>query len=105
MSVVALAVLGGCQVLYYATTNTLLQVLVPARLRGRVMSLYILCSWGLIPIGNVVAGAVAERSSPTVALVVGAVVTLVAVAAVGLAFPEVRALRGEAAPQTASART
>ena len=53
VSVVALAILGGCQVLYYATTNTLLQVLVPGRLRGRVMSLYILTSWGLIPIGNV----------------------------------------------------
>ena len=33
LSVVALAVLGGSQVVYYATTNTLLQVLVPARLR------------------------------------------------------------------------
>ena len=64
LSVVALAVLGGCQVLYYATTNTLLQVLVPARLRGRVMSLYILTSWGLIPIGNLLAGFVAERAAP-----------------------------------------
>ena len=68
LSLVALAVLGACQVLYYATTNTLLQVLVPARLRGRVMSLYILTSWGLIPIGNLLAGTVAERSSPTLAL-------------------------------------
>jgi MFS family permease len=94
LSVVALAVLGACQVLYYATTNTLLQVLVPGRLRGRVMSLYILTSWGLIPIGSIAAGAVAERSSPTIALVAGAVVTLVAVSVVAFAFPEVRALHG-----------
>lgn len=90
LSVIALAVLGGCQVLYYATTNTLLQLLVPARLRGRVMSLYILTSWGLIPVGNVVAGFVAERSSPTVALVVGGVVTLLATLAVAFAVPELR---------------
>ena len=97
LSVVALAVLGACQVLYYATTNTLLQVLVPARLRGRVMSLYILTSWGLIPVGNLLAGAVAERSSPTLALMAGGVVTLVAVVAVALAVPELRRIGAGAA--------
>ena len=90
LSVAALAVLGACQVLYYATTNTLLQVLVPPRLRGRVMSLYILTSWGLIPVGNLVAGTVAERSSPTLALMAGGVVTLVAVVGVALAVPGLR---------------
>ena len=97
LSVVALAVLGACQVLYYATTNTLLQVLVPARLRGRVMSLYILTSWGLIPVGNLLAGAVAERSSPTLALMAGGVVTLVAVVTVALAVPELRRIGAGAA--------
>jgi MFS family permease len=97
LSVVALAVLGACQVFYYATTNTLLQVLVPARLRGRVMSLYIITSWGLIPLGNLLAGAVAERSSPTLALIAGGVVTLVAVVAVALAVPELRRIGAGAA--------
>ena len=97
LSVVALAILGACQVLYYATTNTLLQVLVPGRLRGRVMSLYILTSWGLIPIGNVLAGAVAERSTPTIALVGGGIVTLVAAIAVGVAFPAIRRLEAGSA--------
>ena len=99
VSVVALAVLGACQVLYYATTNTLLQVLVPARLRGRVMSLYILTSWGLIPIGNVMAGMVAERSSATLALVAGALVTLVAVLVAAVAVPELRRI-GAARPRS-----
>ena len=99
LSIVALAVLGACQVLYYATTNTLLQVLVPARLRGRVMSLYILTSWGLIPVGNVLAGAVAERTSPTLALMAGGIVTLVAVVAVAVAVPELRRIvAGAGAP-------
>lgn len=105
LSVVALAVLGACQVLYYATTNTMLQVLVPARLRGRVMSLYILAALGMIPIGNVVAGAIAERSSATLALVAGGAVTLLAVAAVAIAAPEIRRLQaghGTAAPGSAT---
>jgi MFS family permease len=104
VSLVALAILGACQVLYYATTNTLLQVLVPARLRGRVMSLYILTSWGLIPIGNVIAGTVAERSSPSLALAAGAVVTFIATAGVAIAFPEIRRLEARAAePQRSPA--
>jgi MFS family permease len=97
LSVVALAVLGACQVLYYATTNTLLQVLVPARLRGRVMSLYILTSWGLIPIGNLLAGFIAERSSATVSLVAGGAVTLVAVLVVAVLVPELRRLEAGSA--------
>jgi len=92
LSVAALAVLGACQVLYYATTNTLLQVLVPSRLRGRIMSLYILTSWGLIPVGNVLSGAVAERSSATVALAGGSALTLVAALVAAVLVPELRRL-------------
>ena len=97
LSVVALAVLGGCQVLYYATTNTLLQVLVPGRLRGRVMSLYILTSWGLIPIGNLLSGIVAERAGATVALVGGSLLTLVAVLVVAIGVPQIRRLEAGSA--------
>lgn len=104
LSVVALAVLGCCQVVYYTTTNTLLQVLVPARLRGRVMSLYILTSWGLIPVGNLLAGVVAERLSATAALVGGGVVTLTAVVVVTLAVPELRRVAAGAAQDPAPSR-
>ena len=96
VSIAALAVLGACQVLYYATSNTLLQVLVPGRLRGRVMSLYILTSWGMIPVGNVLSGFVAERSSATVALVGGGVVTLLVAMGVAIAVPELRNLKSGA---------
>jgi MFS family permease len=97
LSVAALAVLGACQVLYYATTNTLIQVLVPPRLRGRVISLYILTSWGVIPIGNLGAGAVAEHLGPTVALAGGGAITLAVLVAVVVAFPPIRGLRADRA--------
>jgi MFS family permease len=95
LSLIALAVLGAAQVAYYATTNTLIQILVPARLRGRVMSLYILTSLGVIPFGNLLAGLVAQRFGPTMALAGGGLLTLVAVGAVAIAFPDLRRLRAE----------
>lgn len=43
------------QIFYMATTNTMLQVIVPDHLRGRVMSIYAL-DRGLMPIGALTAG-------------------------------------------------
>ena len=63
---------------YYATTNTLIQLLVPGRLRGRVMSIYILATTGLVPFGNLVAGVLAEHF--------GAPATMAAMASITLAI-------------------
>jgi MFS family permease len=92
LSVAALAVLGASQVVYYATTNTLLQVLVPGRIRGRVISLYVLTSWGLIPVGHLAAGVVAERFGPTITLVAGGILTLAVVGIVAAIYPAIRTL-------------
>ena len=93
VSLVALAVLGAAQVAYYATTNTLLQVIVPPRLRGRVMSLYILTSWGAIPLGNLLAGFVAERYGAPAALAAGGLITLGVAVVVGLTYHPLRRAR------------
>ncbi len=98
LSLVALAVLGAAQVAYYATTNTLIQILVPARLRGRVMSLYILTSLGVIPFGNLLAGLVAQTFGPTVALAGGGLATLLVVAWVVARFPELRRVEARSIP-------
>ena len=95
LSMLALAVLGGAQVAYYATTNTLLQVIVPPRLRGRVMSLYILTSWGAIPIGNLLAGILAERFGAPAALAWGGAITLIVAVVVGLTYHPLRRARPE----------
>jgi MFS family permease len=88
LSLVALAVLGASQVAYYTTTSTLIQMLVPARLRGRVSSIYVLASLGVIPFGNLFAGIVAERFGPPWALAGGGVATLLVVGYVVATFPE-----------------
>jgi MFS family permease len=93
LSMLALALLGMFQVSFYSTTNTLIQVLVPSRLRGRVLSLYLLTSIGLIPIGNLVAGTIAERFGVEVVLAAGGLITVAVVAVVAFAEPEVARLR------------
>jgi uncharacterized membrane protein YczE len=89
------------QVAYYATTNTLIQVLVSPRLRGRVLSLYVMTSLGVIPFGNLIAGAIAERFGAPLALAGGGTVTLVILVAVAIANPAPRQVRPEHAAQMA----
>ncbi len=74
-----LALLGAAMTTASSLINTLMQESAPDRLRGRVISLYALAWLGLVPLGNLQAGAVAERFGPAAALLAGAagiVVTL-----------------------------
>ena len=93
LTCLALAILGASQVAYYSTTNLLLQVRVPARLRGRVHSLYTLTSIGLFPIGNLIAGALAERVGVPTVLAVGGGLTLAAATVALIVKPQLRGLR------------
>jgi predicted MFS family arabinose efflux permease len=102
LSCVALAILGASQVAYYSTTNTLLQTRVPSRLRGRVHSLYVLTSIGLLPLGNLVAGAIAERVGVPPVLAAGGVATLAIMVIAAVLRPEIGRLRpGASAPASA----
>jgi MFS family permease len=73
-----------------ASSNTLIQTIVPDRLRGRIMSLYTLVLLGLMPAGGLLMGALASRFDSAWALGMGGVAYGVTVA---LAFTFVGALR------------
>jgi predicted MFS family arabinose efflux permease len=78
LGLVALALVGGCQVFFNATTQTLLQISVPDELRGRVMSIYML-DVGLRPAGSLAAGlATAAFGAPATVTGMGILVILVA---------------------------
>jgi MFS family permease len=79
LSLLLLAVLGAFSIVYSASTQTRLQVIVPDELRGRTMSLYTLLFAGTTPIGSLFVGAISDRWDPTTALIVCA-----AVSAIGL---------------------
>jgi len=77
LSMAALLLIGTFQVQFYSTSNVMIQVLVPARLRGRVLSLYLLTSIGFIPIANLVGGAIAQAIGVEAVLAAGGVLTVV----------------------------
>jgi predicted MFS family arabinose efflux permease len=77
VALLALVGVGACQIMFMATTNTLLQMLTPDALRGRVMSLYML-DRGLMPAGALMAGVAAHLlgAPDTVAIMGGIVIVL-----------------------------
>jgi MFS family permease len=72
MTLLLLVGLGFAMVTYTATSNTLIQAIVPERLRGRVMALYTTVMVGMMPANGLFAGAIAEQFGVPSALVAGA---------------------------------
>jgi MFS family permease len=58
------------------TANTLVQIIVPDELRGRVMSVYMLVFQGFFPIGSLIAGSVAQRFGIPVGAIFGGSIAL-----------------------------
>jgi MFS family permease len=82
LALAALVLVGATQIWCLTSSMTLLHLLVPDELRGRVMSLAML-DRGLVPLGSLFAGALAQRfGAPlTVQLMGAAVIVFAAVAA------------------------
>jgi MFS family permease len=59
LSAIALVPAGFCMMLEMAASNTLIQSMIPDRLRGRVMSVYSMMFMGMAPMGALMAGALA----------------------------------------------
>jgi MFS family permease len=70
------ALAGFGLILYVSSSNTLIQLTVEDRYRGRVMSLYTLFFIGTAPFGSLFAGAVAERWGAPIATSLCAIVVL-----------------------------
>lgn len=77
---------GAFSVTYNTQAQSLLQILAPRRLRGRVMSIYLL-NRGLVPIGSLLAGALARWFGGPNALLMMAGTSVFAVLFVALTTP------------------
>jgi MFS family permease len=80
-------------VIYASSSLALVQALSPARLRGRLTSLFTLLYWGLMPIGALVEGAISERTSSLVTLVLIGVTMLIGGAIAIVARRQILTLR------------
>jgi MFS family permease len=70
-AMIGLALIGFSQIVFLASCNSTLQVTVPDRLRGRMMSLYAFVFAGVTPIGSFFVGSIAEVFGVSVAFAAG----------------------------------
>lgn len=73
-----------------ASSNTLIQSLVPDSLRGRVMAVYSMTFMGMAPFGSLLAGALAHRFGAPATVALGGVVCMAGAVVFGLHLPVLR---------------
>ena len=76
LSMFLLLFTGFGMMVQMASSNTILQTIVEEDKRGRVMSIYVMCVMGCVPIGSLLAGTVGARLGTPETLLIGGVVCL-----------------------------
>lgn len=74
LSVVLLFAAGACSMVFSSLNQTFLQTLAPDAMRGRVLSVLTLTTFGMMPLGSMLAGAAAQRWGATAVVGAGGVV-------------------------------
>jgi len=92
LSLMFLFGLGFALVISVATTNTLLQKLVTDKMRGRVMSMFLLSFMGTMPIGNILAGTASNHFGPQRVLAFGGLIVMMMGTAVSIFNKRLREL-------------
>jgi MFS family permease len=70
---------GMCSMAVFSMSFSLIQLTVPDHLRGRVVSIYMVALRGGLPLGSLVAGALADRfTAPTVVMVSAGLLSVIA---------------------------
>jgi len=77
LTAVLLVPTGFCAMIHMASSNTLIQSMVPDRLRGRVMSVYAMTFMGMAPMGALLAGSLAHKLGAPMTVGIGGVVAIV----------------------------
>lgn len=90
LSTLLLLPIGYSVMLQMASTNTLIQTMVPDQLRGRVMALYSMMFMGMAPLGALLGGALAQRMGAPVTVAVGGVACLLGATWFGRELPTLR---------------
>ncbi len=87
LSAALLVPVGFFMMVQMASSNTLIQNMVPDNLRGRVMAIYSMTFMGMAPFGALIAGAVAGRFGAPAAVAVGGAVCFACAAVFRLRLP------------------
>jgi MFS family permease len=115
LSVLLLIPVGFSMMTQMTSTNTLIQAMVPDRLRGRTMAVYSMMFMGMAPAGALLAGALADHIGAPWTVALGGVGAMAGAAAFARALPRfqaearrlitVQSLAGAEPPQDVTVRT
>jgi MFS family permease len=90
LSAALLLLCGFFMMMQMAASNTLLQVLTPDALRGRVMAAYSMMFMGMAPFGALGAGAAAHRLGAPLAVAIGGAAAIVGGLLFAVRLPKLR---------------
>jgi MFS family permease len=90
LSLCVLAPMGFSMMTQMASSNTLIQVMVPDRLRGRVMAVYSMMFMGMAPFGSLLYGALAEHIGAPHTLMIGGCIAIVGAILFARNLPKIR---------------
>jgi MFS family permease len=90
LSAAVLFACGFFMMTQMAASNTLLQVLTPDALRGRVMAAYSMMFMGMAPFGALGAGAAADRLGAPAAVAIGGAAAIAAGVLFAIQLPQLR---------------
>ena len=91
LSLILLLPVGFTMMVQMASTNTLLQSMVPDQMRGRVVALYTMMFMGVAPFGAFFAGALAHRIGAPWTVAIGGAACIAGAARFGTILPAFRA--------------
>ena len=90
ISVLLLLPVGYAMMLQMACSNTLIQVMVPDALRGRVMAVYSMMFMGMAPIGALLGGVLSDRLGPQITVAIGGVASVAGAGWFWMQLPKIR---------------
>ena len=90
ISVLLLLPVGYFIMLQMASSNTLIQVMVPDALRGRVMAVYSMMFMGMAPVGALLGGALSDRLGASMTVAIGGIASVAGAWWFGVQLPKIR---------------
>ena len=77
---------------FFNMANSIIQFTVPDELRGRVMAIYSLSFFGLMPIGSLLVGVIAEYTSEPFTIMVNAAILFLITFIIFMLIPQLRSV-------------
>ncbi len=92
LSLLVLICVGTSMMFVFNMANSIIQFIVPDELRGRVMSIYSLSFFGLMPIGSLLVGVIAEYTSEPFTIMVNAAILFLITFIIFMLIPQLRSV-------------